>query len=369
MRLVREFHVSSVANGRTYPSIYVYVFVSVCVCRLDLHDCSNPGEYHDAFVAAPNHVYVMLRGLRDSPPAFAAVLLRVTIRATAHNSSKEVEDVPFVCDSTRNFKAVWCAVAVPKDMQAAAVLEMAFSFHTHYKAPPHVQRVCNPFAPENIARLPLPLRSRSPPPLLPIRPPLHLVYASSPLTRMRPFLRQFVAFHVLQGVEHFFLYEQDGGDGSREALRGYEEQGLVSWIPWDWRGGYTMLQTEQMNHAVKRLRGVAEWVLLTDLDEYVLPSPTFGSLANLLQQQVRDAVSRVCAVQMRSVFLAGGTMRIDETSQETGLVVDAYRGASLPVEDGYQKLVVRPSSVRKMNSIHLLSVRSFPFAVFVLCRV
>ena len=43
-----------------------------------------------------------------------------------------------------------------------------------------------------------------------------------------PYLREWVAFHSLVGVERFYLYNNRSDDGHREALAPYVEDGSVT---------------------------------------------------------------------------------------------------------------------------------------------
>ena len=47
-----------------------------------------------------------------------------------------------------------------------------------------------------------------------------------------PYLREWVAFHRLMGVERFFLYDNDSDDEHREALGPYLEDGTVELLHW-----------------------------------------------------------------------------------------------------------------------------------------
>ncbi len=46
------------------------------------------------------------------------------------------------------------------------------------------------------------------------------------------YIREWLEYHLLVGVEHFFLYDMDGGQGLAGILEPYEEAGVVTRIPW-----------------------------------------------------------------------------------------------------------------------------------------
>ena len=47
-----------------------------------------------------------------------------------------------------------------------------------------------------------------------------------------PYLREWVEFHRLAGVERFYLYDNGSTDEHEEVLRPYVEEGLVELNPW-----------------------------------------------------------------------------------------------------------------------------------------
>ena len=46
------------------------------------------------------------------------------------------------------------------------------------------------------------------------------------------YIREWLEYHLLVGVEHFFLYDMDGGQGLAGILEPYEDAGVVTRIPW-----------------------------------------------------------------------------------------------------------------------------------------
>jgi len=80
-------------------------------------------------------------------------------------------------------------------------------------------------------------------------------------------LLEWVEYYLLQGVEHFWLYNNDGTDRSEELLKPYIDRGLVTWIDWPGR----QQQLEMYNDGILRCRKEARWVAIVDLDEFIVP--------------------------------------------------------------------------------------------------
>ncbi len=81
------------------------------------------------------------------------------------------------------------------------------------------------------------------------------------------YIQEWVEYYLLQGVEHFYLYNNNGTDKSQELLKPYIEAGLITWI--DWPG--KCQQVNMYNDGIKRCRKETYWLAIVDLDEFIVP--------------------------------------------------------------------------------------------------
>lgn len=88
-----------------------------------------------------------------------------------------------------------------------------------------------------------------------------------------PYLKEWIEYHNMLGVQHFFLYNNNSEDEFREVLAPYIEKGLVDLIDWpsppeeDW----TPYQVKAYNDCVKNCVGKTVWLAVIDIDEYIVP--------------------------------------------------------------------------------------------------
>lgn len=109
-----------------------------------------------------------------------------------------------------------------------------------------------------------------------------------------PYLKEWLDYHLKVGVDHFYLYDQDGGEEARELLRPYEEKGQVTRHPWtQWDGtkydGATKWYQRNKNHmgfahAAKTYRTEFQWLMKIDVDEFLYPLNEANDLTEWLKK-------------------------------------------------------------------------------------
>lgn len=113
-----------------------------------------------------------------------------------------------------------------------------------------------------------------------------------------PWLEEWLEYHLLVGVEHFYLYDNESRDETNEVLAPYIERGLVEVIFWDSsekhadpRGNvFDKYQITAFNDCVKRAKGASEFIAVLDVDEYLVPVKGKGSLWDLLHSKHHKSV-------------------------------------------------------------------------------
>lgn len=92
-----------------------------------------------------------------------------------------------------------------------------------------------------------------------------------------PFLREWIEYHKMLGVEHFRLYNNESTDNYLEVLAPYIEQGDVTLIQWP--SGRHIKNYSWVPHtqwpafqdAIGQFAGVAKWLAIIDIDEFIVP--------------------------------------------------------------------------------------------------
>lgn len=111
-----------------------------------------------------------------------------------------------------------------------------------------------------------------------------------------PYFREWIEFNRLQGVEHFYLYNNESKDNFQEVLQPYIDQGIVELYDWPnlWPDilFHRKCQLMGLNDALEKSRSHTKWLAFIDVDEYVFPTNE-GTLIEYLRQHCEE-VSGIC---------------------------------------------------------------------------
>lgn len=177
------------------------------------------------------------------------------------------------------------------------------------------------------------------------------------------YLREWIEFHRLVGVDHFYLYDNDCGDAARALLAPYEEEGVVTrhdWIHFDGtrhdkptRLGGRDKNHMAFGHAAAHYRDRCAWMLKIDIDEFLVP---------LASESVRPSLdaydrSRVRGIQVPRINY-GHSGHLD---RPPGLVVESYTQREAEISDHKDIANCRfLSDNRFTNSAHWWGYKPWP---------
>lgn len=163
-----------------------------------------------------------------------------------------------------------------------------------------------------------------------------------------PYLDEWLAFCMLEGIEHVLLYDNNSTDNSREVLRPWIEIGFVELFDWPlhWKSGS---QAKAYLDAVGRLRGRTRWAAFIDPDEYLF-SPAGKRLSDVLRRYEPHAG---VIVNWQCYGTSGHKTR------PSGLTIENYtrRARTGWVRNRRVKSIVDPMLAVEPKGSHLFSVQ------------
>lgn len=94
-----------------------------------------------------------------------------------------------------------------------------------------------------------------------------------------PYIKEWIEYYKLLGVEHFRLYNNDSVDNYLEVLEPYIREGDVTLVDWpsnsnELGSNYEWVwktQLPALSDAIAHFSGISKWLAVIDLDEYILP--------------------------------------------------------------------------------------------------
>lgn len=126
------------------------------------------------------------------------------------------------------------------------------------------------------------------------------------------YFREWIEFHKIIGVDHFYLYNNFSNDNYKEALESYINCGDVTLIEWPVKQG----QMKAYSDCVEKFSEETNWIAFIDLDEYIVPNHT---------NNIKDSLR--CFDKDRPIIIAywrlfGTSGRIDR--DEKGLITEDF---------------------------------------------
>ena len=88
------------------------------------------------------------------------------------------------------------------------------------------------------------------------------------------YLKEWLDYHLLAGVNHFYLYDNESSDNQREVAAPYVKAGLVNYISMPGKA----MQMVAYNDAVNRFKFQCRYMVFIDGDEFIFPKAAVGGL-------------------------------------------------------------------------------------------
>lgn len=156
-----------------------------------------------------------------------------------------------------------------------------------------------------------------------------------------PYFEEWIEWHLGQGVEKFYIYDNDSTDATREVLAPYIERGVVEYN--DWPGAKQQLPA--YDDCLERHRLDTRWIAVIDLDEFLVPAAGEGSVVSVLKRLEKYPVVEVNWL----VYGSGG-----ERAKRPGGVMERFTRHSFPDHElnRHVKSILDPRRVCCMTGCH-----------------
>lgn len=161
------------------------------------------------------------------------------------------------------------------------------------------------------------------------------------------FLKEWIEFYRLIGVEHFYLYNNLSNDNYLEVLKPYIERGIVDLKDINLRATnlkeWNKIQTDVYSKAARASANEVEWLIVVDTDEFLFPVQE-RNLPSLLRKYDNYAS---LAVNWK-LFGSSNVSKIPAGK----LLIESLVLAN-PKLDLHIKSIVKPRYVKEFNHPHI----------------
>lgn len=155
-----------------------------------------------------------------------------------------------------------------------------------------------------------------------------------------PYFQEWIEWHRKQGVEKFYIYDNESTDNTKEVLLPYIRSGIVEYCYWPGE----RQQLAVYDDCFDKHRTEARWIAVIDLDEFIVPikDHTIPEFLHRMEQYSSVEINWL-------VYGSGGAKK-----REPGGVMERFRYHSFPEHkvNTHVKSIVDPKRVCTMTGCH-----------------
>lgn len=111
------------------------------------------------------------------------------------------------------------------------------------------------------------------------------------------YLKEWIEFHRIVGVQHFYLYNNNSSDHFLDILSPYIKAGIVDLIDWPSPPDQNWIpfQEKAYNHCIRKSSGMTRWLAVIDIDEFIIPVDRANLQAFLIEYDSQMDVGGIMA--------------------------------------------------------------------------
>jgi Glycosyltransferase family 92 len=167
-----------------------------------------------------------------------------------------------------------------------------------------------------------------------------------------PYLKEWIEFYKLMGVNHFYLYNNLSNDNYYETLKDYITKGEVELFEYS-VSDYIIGQNDCYTDAVMRSRGKARWLIAADSDLFFVPLEKENLVTLLKEYEAFGGLAPNCC--------NFGTNKI--YSLLPGQLMTERLTKCMPLIDKHVKSIVKPHRVERFCNPHFPIYKAGYYAV------
>lgn len=163
------------------------------------------------------------------------------------------------------------------------------------------------------------------------------------------FLKEWIEFYLIQGVEHFYLFNHNSKDDFQTVLQPYIDKGIVT-LETITTEIVTMADFEKLVHCktfmevCNNVKDDVEWLMLIDSDEFIFPYKG-KSLAHALQ----DYDTEAC---LRLPWVLFGTSNVEKIPDDELMIAHLTKSMHITDTPMVPKVIIKPRYLKFLPNPH-----------------
>lgn len=167
------------------------------------------------------------------------------------------------------------------------------------------------------------------------------------------YLKEWLDYHLLAGVNHFLIYDNDSSDNLQEVLKPYAEKNLVTVSP----APQTHRQLEAYNDAVRNFKYFCRLMTFIDVDEFIFPKDG-KSIAQVTDEILETNNADGVAINLHTF----GSNNLEKADDNVGVLERFTRRAvddwaplenDIPSGNAAVKVIVDPRRIKCFTNPHV----------------
>lgn len=163
------------------------------------------------------------------------------------------------------------------------------------------------------------------------------------------FLKEWIEYHSMMGVEHFYLFNNLSEDQYREVLNPYIEKGVVELIDWPYQGKnhkeWNKIQCAAYSDLIKNKGSETFWLAIIDTDEFILPIEKKNLVLFLKDYEGYSGIGINWQLY--------GTSGVKQIAKDKTLIGSLTKKAPQDFQNNkFVKSIIQPQKVKKITQPH-----------------
>ena len=160
-----------------------------------------------------------------------------------------------------------------------------------------------------------------------------------------PYIKEWLDYHLLAGVEHFYIYDNDSSDNMKEVLQPYIEREIVTY---HFRSGKRQ-QMPVFNEAIQKYKFFCRYIAFIDGDEFIFPQEN-KSIIEVADEILADK-PHVGGIEINWMYY--GSNNLEKADYSKGVLERFTRRAKEPAI--HCKSIVNPRTVDYLHTPHFMN--------------